>query len=251
MALIMGVALVSFTGWAPGDEKVELDAERAVDKFATFDMEKIEETVKAFLESKTVDERAKLIRHAERVKPLMKGFYGGDQIAAEGFESFNKSEVSYRGDLLTALAQTVDFSEFPIAVERVGKGKEAKYHVDWESWVGFCELKPEEMHQKKPVTPTLMRVLIFPDEYYNYEFNDDKKWRSYRLELRNSEFAFQGYVDRGSGVGKTLAGLENKGAPAPYLVKVAYPRKARAKDQVEIVEVISAGWIYEAPSKKK
>jgi hypothetical protein len=111
--------------------------------------------------------------------------------------------------------------------------------------------KPEGMHQKKPVTPTLMRVLISPDEYYNYEFTDEKNWRSCRLELRNSEFAFQGYVDRGSEVGKALAGLEKKGASTPCLVKVAYPRKARTKDQVEIVEVISAGWIYEESPKKK
>jgi len=251
MALIMGVSLVSLTEWAPGDEKDELEAERAVDKYATFDLEKIEKTVKAFLECKSVDECTKLIRHAERVKPLMKSFYGGEAISAKGFESLNKAEVSYRGDLLTAIVQTADFLEFPIAVERVGKGKEATYLVDWESWTGFSELKPEVMQQKKPETPTLMRVLIAPDDYYNYGFTDEKKWKSYRLEVRNSEFTFQGYADRGSAVEKALAGLEERGTSSPFLVKVAYPRNARAKDQVEIVEVVSAGWIYEEPPNEK
>jgi len=217
----------------------------AVDQYHEYDMAKVEEVVKAFLNSDTVEERIKYSRQSERVLPLMKSFYDGNEIEAEGYETLNKSEVSYRDTLLTALVQTADFLTSPIAVERLGDGEDAVYVVDWESWVGYCEVKPEVMRLKKPTDPMLMRVLISSENYYNYGFSDDRKWRSYRMEVRNSEYVFLGYAKRDSEADKTFTELRKEGGTAPYLIKVAYPPKGRASDQVEILEVVTAGWIIE------
>lgn len=223
----------------------------AVDQYKKFDLLKVEESVKGFLTSETVEERAKWIREPGRVKPLMMEFYGGDGLEAEGFEFLNKSEVSYRGSLLTTLVQTADFLSSPIAIERGGKGEDAKYLVDWESWVGFCEMKPEDMRVKKPTAKVLMRVVVKPESYYNYTFSDDKTWRSYRMELRDSEYSFLGYAKINSEVDKHFLELRKKGGNSPCIVRVTYPPKARAKDLVEIVEIVSDGWILPDKAKKK
>ncbi|MFT6862073.1 MAG: hypothetical protein ACJAVK_000627 [Akkermansiaceae bacterium] len=72
-----------------------------VDDYQKFDIEKIKEVVKAFLNAGTVTERAKYVRDAKRVEPLMKKYYRGEKLKAEGFESFETSQTSDRGTLLT------------------------------------------------------------------------------------------------------------------------------------------------------
>ena len=223
----------------------------AVDQYKRFDMQKVEVVVKGFLKTQTVEERAKWSCDSERVLPLMKKFYEGNEIESEGFEFLNKTEVSYRETILTTLVQTADFLTYPIAVERNGEGEDAKYHVDWESWVGYCAMNPEEMRRKKPTDPVLMRVIVSPANYYNYTFADDKEWRSYRMELRDSEYAFLGYAKKNSEIDKHFSEIRRKGGRGPCIVKVVYPPNARAQDQVEIVEIISDGWILPESAKKK
>lgn len=224
------------------EEGVDTTVE-AVDQYKDFDMMKVEKAVEGFLNSETVEERLEFCRDSERVRPLMVKHYEGQEIEPEGMESLNKSEVSYRDSFLTSLVQTADFLRYPVALERIGKGEDAQYLVDWESWVGFCELTPEEMRVKKPTEPFTMRVIISQEDYYNYGFSDDKEWGSFRLELRDSEYSFLGYAKRNSEVEKAFAEIKKSRSQGPFVVKVAYPPKARSKDQVEIVEVQSAGWI--------
>jgi hypothetical protein len=54
------------------------------------------------------------------------------------------------------------------------------------------------MRAEKPDKPFLMRVIVKPANYYNYDFSDDEKWRSLGLELKDSIHSFLGYVERGS-----------------------------------------------------
>jgi hypothetical protein len=251
--MLGGILLLSCPGMASGDEKNDREeAVERVDAYASFDMNKIKKTVKIFLESKTVADRAKLVRQPDRVKPLMTRFYGGEKIAAEGFDSLKMNEISYRDCFLTSQVTTENFLTNPIAIERVGEGENATYLVDWESWVGFCDLKPKEMHAKRPVTPIVMRAIISAESYFNYGFSDESKWSPYKLELRDPEFVFYGYTKKGSEADKDLATLQKKKTKSPYLVKVAYPEGAKSKNQVEIVKVITAGWIRkEAPKKEE
>jgi len=223
----------------------------AVDQYKQFDLQEIEVVVKNFLKSETVAERMKWVRHSDRVLPLMKKFYVADEVEAEGFESLNKTATSYLDNLLTTIVQTADFLSSPIAIEKTGEGEDVKYLVDWESWVGYCEMKPEEMRIKKPTEPVLMRVIANRENYYNFTFSDDKEWTSYRMELKDSEYSFLGYAKKNSKVDEFFSVLRRKGGTNPCIIKVVYPPKARAKDQVEIVEVVSDGWIQREPEKNK
>jgi len=221
-----------------------------LDRYAEFDLDEIEKTVEAFLKSKTVSERVKYVRNGQRVRPLMKKFYGGEKIQAEGLEKFDKSEVSFRGGFLTTMVETGNYSTDPIAVERI-EGKEIAYRVDWESWVGFCEVSPGEMKVQRPADPVLVRAIVSADHYFNFDFADDKKWKSYKLVFRHSEETFAGYAKVNSTAAKQLLILHKENQSSPYLLRVAYPPGGRSKSQVEIVEVVESGWISGMSEKKK
>jgi hypothetical protein len=225
-------------------------AAKTVDDYKKFDMVRLEETIKNFVTAESPEERKKFIRDAQRVGPALEAYYKKVEYEPEGFESLNKLEVSYRGELLTTLVTTADFLSSPIAVERIVDGEKESYKVDWESWVGYCDFTPEEMREKKPDTPFLMRVIVEPASYYNYGFSNDRKWRSLGLELRDSVYSFLGYVARDSEVDKRFRLMMKNTQGVPCLIKVVYPRGSRAKDQVEILEIVAEGWVLNLEEKE-
>jgi len=225
-------------------------AAKIVDGFKKFDNDKLEEAVKNFVNAESPAELKKYIREAERVGPLIDRYYEQVAYEAAGFESLNRLELSYLGEILTTSVTTADFLSSPIAVERVVDGDKESYQVDWESWVGYCDYPPEEMREKKPDQPFLMRVIMEPANYYNYGFSDDRKWRSLGLELKDPVYSFLGYVARDSEQDKKLQMMMKNANAVPCLIKVAYPAGARAKDQVEILEIVAKGWVTSLEKKR-
>jgi hypothetical protein len=218
-------------------------AAKDVDDFERFDNAKVEEVIKNFVMAESPAELKKYIRDLERVGPLLDRYYEKVDYETEGFESLDVTQVNYNGDIVTMFVQKADFLSSPIAVERIVNGEEVSYQVDWESWVGFCDYTPEKMRADKPDKPFLMRVLVQPANYYNYDFSDDRKWRSLGLELKDSIYSFLGYVERGSEQDEKFRVMMKGAQVVPCIVRVAYPTGSRAKDQVEILEILERGWV--------
>ncbi len=218
-------------------------AAKDVDDFEKFDNAKIEKAIRKFVTAESPAELKKYIRDSERVGPLLDRYYEGADYEAEGFEGLNMEQMKYSGDVVTMLVQKADFLSSPIAVERVVDGEEESYQIDWESWVGYCDYTPEQMRMQKPDKPFLMRVLVQPASYYNYEFSDDGRWRSLGLELKDSIYSFLGYVERDSEQDKRFRVMMKGGKVVACMVRVAYPTGSRSKDQVEILEIVGSGWL--------
>ena len=218
-------------------------AVKTVDDYKKFNSEKLEEAIKRFVMAESPEELKKYVREPKRVGPLLDRYYEKVEYEALGFESLNKLKVSYLGELITTVVTTADFLSSPIAVERVVDGEDESYKVDWESWIGYCDYTPEEMREKRPSKPFEIRVIIEPASYYNYVFSDDRKWRSLGLEIKGSVYSFLGYVKRDSEQDKSLRVTMKNSKGVPCLLKVAYPPGSRAQDQVEILEVVTEGWV--------
>lgn len=230
---------------SPEEQKTEEEMVDLIDRYRNYDLERLREAVRGFLTAATVDEKKRFVRDAGRVHPLMDDFYAKEDYEPEGFESINLTEVTYRRNLVLTTVQTGDFLNRAISVERVVEEGEETYRPDWESWVAYCEFTPEEMRAQKPTEPFLVRARVGPGDYYNYGFSDDQKWRAYELEMNNGEFLFQGYVPREGELDKSLSFVRRNPALEPFVLKVVYPPGARAKDQVEIVEIVpSDGWVF-------
>lgn len=220
---------------------------KTVDEYEKFDVVKIENAVKGFMTSGSIQERLTFARDPERVKPLMEEYYGNEEFEPEGFEELNRGEIRYRGDFFTSFVRIGDFSSGPVAVERFEDGDDFAYRVDWESWVGYCEMSAEDLVRAKPTEPKLLRIMLRQDSYYNYGYSDDRVWAAYRLGFRNSDRTLLAYARRDSKEGELLAELFRDSAELLYTLKVRYPENARSGDQVEIVELLEQGWIGNPP----
>ena len=225
-------------------------AAKDVDNFEKFDNAKVEKAIRNFVTAKSPAELKKYIRNSERVGPLLDRYYEKVDYEVEGFEALDMTQMRYNGDVVTMFVQKADFLSSPIAVERIVDGEEESYLIDWESWVGYCDYTPEQMRMEKPDKPFLMRVLVQPASYYNYEFSDDGKWRSLGLELKDSIYSFLGYVERDSEQDKRFRVMMKGGKVVACMVRVAYPTGSRSKDQVEILEIVGSGWLQNLKKDK-
>ena len=224
---------------------------KTVEGYEKFDVVKIENAVKGFVTSGSIQERLSFVRDPERVKPLMEKYYGNEEFEPEGFEELNRGEIRYRGDFFTSFVRIGDFSSGPIAVERFEDGDNFSYRVDWESWVGYCEMSAEDLIRVKPTEPKLLRIILRQGSYYNYEYSDDRVWAAYRLGFRNSDRALLAYARRNSQEGEILAELFRDSEELLYTLKIRYPENARSSDQVEIVELLGQGWIEDITKTEK
>lgn len=221
------------------------EAATIVAQYSEFEVEQIEASIEGFLTAASVEEKKRYVRDPARVSPLMDHYYSREDYAPEGFEMLIRSQISFRDEMCFLLVEAGNFLERPVAVERVvGEGGD-EYFVDWESWVGYCEFDPEEMRSKRPTKPFVIRASVSVEDYYNYGFSDDTTWRSYGVEVGEEAYKFLGYVRRGADLDKKLfEELQQSRGVRLMILKVAYPPQARAKDQVEILEVISHnGWV--------
>ncbi|MGJ8697250.1 MAG: hypothetical protein ACSHYF_13110 [Verrucomicrobiaceae bacterium] len=226
---------------APEDDT----ARELVEEFDKFDLEATEEAVKGFLNAATITEKAKWIRDKERVKPLMENYYGSEDIEPERLRNFDKSQVTYRGNLLSSYVQLNDFSSKPIAILKV----KDEYFVDWESWVGYCEVPANKMILLKPKGEVLMRAYVTSQKYYNYGFSDDRKWYSVKLFFQDQDRSLWAYAEKNSQLTERLIRTLSSRSEIPMVVSVRYPEGGRADDQVILTRVYTDGWIYPAPSK--
>ena len=100
----------------------------------------------------------------------------------------------------------------------------------------------------RPTSASAFRVNLEPIDYYNFDFRDDGKWQSYRLESPDQEHSVYGYVERG-----TLQESQIRPSPdrksVPLMLALKFPEGATSSNQVIIERLVHDGWVEkgEAP----
>jgi hypothetical protein len=198
-----------------------------------------EPVVRKFMEASTVAELVPLVRHPEVTEARMKGFYADGSVAAPGLANFDATNGLARlGKVMSLQVLTSKFESREMAFFDTPDG----IKIDWESWVGWSEMPWEKFRSDKPEKPHVFRVILAPVAYYNFGFQDDSKWTSYRLVSPDGDQSIYGYVVNGSAIADQLL-------PDPDVKKVSmtlslkFPAGATSDNQVEIVEVIADGWV--------
>lgn len=202
------------------------------------DIEACRTQAEAFLTAPDILALKDLIRDSDRVFPTLVNHY----------KTTPYSPSVVRDTMVSGQSQTLGkFVSFPvllgnyetrlIALEVTPNGP----RVDWESWVGYSELSPNELILQQPKQPVLIRTKIAADSYYNFDFSDDSLWVSYRLQGEENEPSLQAYLDANSPIRSSLPRI---GEPAQaYILKVHYPEQVRSPDQLILSEVINEGWV--------
>ena len=196
-----------------------------------------------FLKAETWEQRRNFVREPDRVAPLMQEHYakpGNPDGAIPYRELPEDSKLAVHNSLLLLSVEMEDFTRRPLAVEQVSADQ---FLVDWESWVGHCGVPWDELDERRPSEPFLLRARIKERDYYNYGFQDDR-WASWQLEDLNGDHRIFGYVDSTGPLMIRLATETRREKKAIYvLLKVRFPEDAPAGDQVEITEFVARGWV--------
>ena len=202
-----------------------------------------EALARKFLLATRVEEILPLIRNPERLESRIRQYYPDGKIAALGLSQFNTSgSPSKQGMIYSFSITTRDQEEKAIAFIDGPQGLK----IDWESWVGWSEMPWQDFLSKKPITSQVFRVTLAVIEYYNFDFKDEVKWQSYRLESPDQGFSIYGYVEKGSLLDKQIQPTGDAKV-VPLMVSLKFPEHSRSSNQVMIERLVCEGWVESEP----
>ncbi len=198
------------------------------------------ETIQRFLTAPSLEDMARVVREPARVEPLMRDFYG-----EAGWRPMlvrhlpDHKTFQTNGDLVAAEIEIDDYQRKLIALQRAGDG----FKVDWEAFVGWCEVPWAELAARRPTQSFLMRVKLTPDDYYNFDFQNPNDWACYRLVSADGEHSIYGYVRRNRPLHQEL---QAKLGGAPLILptlRVSFRDSGASRNQVQIDTFVANGWV--------
>lgn len=196
---------------------------------------------KRFLEAKTIDELLPLVRHPDITGPRIRAFHPDGTLEPAGMSAFNTNfELVAAGSGYTVQVRTAEYAEKTLAMFPTPDG----VRIDWESWVGWSEMPWADFVKTRPTEAKLFRVMLGPVDYYNFNFTDDLKWRSYRLVSPDGEHSLYAYVERDSVLdARLLPPPDTKQIPLTLSLK--FPPDSDSPNQVLVEKWHADGWVLE------
>jgi len=221
------------------DAEEELAAERMVDT--------IEEVVRNFHDSRSIDELLKYVRHPERVRPLMEDYYSRHALKPSQIETtidLKPLTIENYGAfwVMRSAFESREDSHVLIEVEN-----DEVARVDWESFVCYQPIEWRVFVNERPEGYRgNFRVYAKRDSFYNYEFADSEKYASYRLSALNSDQPLNGYVPREGQLFKRIENLLDVSnySNVPMILTLHIPENVVSKRGVLIEELVAPRWVY-------
>jgi hypothetical protein len=192
-----------------------------------------------FLNATSVDEMLECVRDPETVEPLMRARYPDGKVEPFGLKDFSSATVvAFRNGAASLMVQTREFDSKLVNFVNTPAG----IRIDWESFVGWSEMPWNEFVETQPTEPKKLRLLALPTPYYNFDFKDESKWRSYQLTLQDEMKVIYGYTPIGSEADQKLMANES-GLPVAVILELKFPKNRSSKNQVLIENFVSEGWV--------
>lgn len=254
--VLLGVGLLGVLGWAmfqgAGEEKVEALGAAGPGaggmEEAEVHLARMEEVLREFLGAETVAERAKWVRNGEQMIPLMQDYYREREFDRHVYEKILTHDLAalYQHPFVVVKVSTEGGEELPILMEDLGND----FRVDWGATVSYNPVSISEYIERTPTDPVTLRVYAQVDNYFNYEFSDERQFRCFRLNFRGSEEELFGYVPRGTELEQKfakvmpLANRPGQRALQPMILRVRFLENSRAPRSVLIEQLESGLWIF-------
>lgn len=225
----------------PQTQTPELDSE-FFERHSTF-ITKAEELAGKFLSAQSVEELRPLVRNPDTTIPRIMKLYPDGKIDMGGLLTFNPADQFRKsGEFISVTVRTKNYEERTMVFTETADG----IRVDWESWVGWCEMSWEDFMAAKPTSGTLFRVKLNDTNYYNFNFSNEAQWRSYTLLSHDEKYRIYGYVELGSQTA-TAIGEALEPGDRFFTLSLKFPENAESNNQVIIERVISNGWVAPSP----
>jgi len=184
--------------------------------------EEVEKTVSRYLAATKLDDYRGLIRHEERVLPLIEEYIFSTPPTPKVYHSISSFQ-SLGAEKHSMIGMEV----------RLQNGEICYQPFDLQD---FITLRPSESQP--------FRVYAEPDNFYAYEFADDSKFRSLKITFRDSSEYLNGYIERGTRLeAEFLQLMEERGHNlSPMILEVSFPDSSRAARSVRVEKIISKMW---------
>ena len=202
----------------------------------------IEPIARKFMQATTVAEILPLVRNPAVAEERMRKIYPDGKMNAPGISQFNPSgELSMQGKVVAVGVRTRDQEEKAIAFVETPLGLK----IDWECWATWSEMTWDEFMAARPTDGKVFRVILSPVVYYNFEYSDDSKWKSYSLESPDHEQMIFGYVEKDSAIDKQIQ-LDPDAKSMSVMLSLKFNPSSTSKNQVEIDRFVADGWVENA-----
>jgi hypothetical protein len=254
--VIAGLVLWSVSHVGKADEKAEqFRAETRIDQVddkkedleAGLLIDRIEAALRKVCSATSVDELAAIIRHPERVTPLMRKYYESHPMSSVGLKSIKSLQpmtIGRQGNFWVATVLQDDGKSRSLILEVLESGQP---RVDWETLVCHQPMKWDDFVAKRPAGTSLdFRVYVEPDSFYSHEFANSDQWMSFRLTALESEETLFGYARTDSPEAAVLKQLidQNGGRRSTLILRLMIPEGLKSRRGVVIEKIVNPRWLY-------
>jgi len=207
-------------------------------------LERVEQVVRRYLATTSVEEKSKYVRHRARVLPLMREYYGRRELTSARFQAI--------GDIKPAEVENYPFFGIDVMVEGKSDAQllliedcaDGELRFDWESEVNYQPMEILDYLEKKPIEAMDFRVYVGLDTFYGYEFSDQERYQSLKLTFRDEDEFLFGYIEKGSEHGRGLVAL--LGAREGYIplrLRLRFLPDTRSRRSVLVERVLATSWV--------
>lgn len=221
------------------EENEEREASQLIDR--------IEKTMRNYFITTSVDSLARLIRHPERVTPLMRHYYGTRPIPANPLKSIKILQpltLENRGDYWMASVALTNGKPQSLIIEIDESGNPK---VDWETFVCYQPMKWDDFVSQRPAGTSMdFRVYVERDNFYSHEFSDSNQWISFRLTALDSVETLFGYIrtDNPEAAGLVNLLAQNGDRKTTLILRLSIPEGLQSRRGVVIEKLLSPRWLY-------
>ncbi len=187
----------------PLSQKVstELQEDQAAEQEAAL----AKQVIHDFLSAPSLEERARHILGGSSKRDRLQHYYQDHDHPVAEVSNIHRWDIVTIDDRRHYAAQGTDVSGQRFLAMVDLSGPQPK--LNWEALVGYCEMPYEEFVRIRPSQPTLMRLLLRPDDYYNHAYSDSRRYACFALESPDSGEITHAYIDRASANFHRLAEL--------------------------------------------
>ncbi len=206
-----------------------------------------EQIVNKYASAPSWQDKLQYVFEPERVRPLMEDYYdvqhNVDPVKGV-LKNYGRLRMKSAEILQLNYASARESGKLELLLRRT---RTNRLVIDWESFVGYCEKSFHELKRARPTTPVLIRGFVKLDDYYNYEFGDDKKFMSLKVTSADGAEFINVFCSReGEMAGwlfSELGGRPQDSLKKAYTLWISYPEGAQSEHCTNLLQIQAAYWI--------
>ncbi|MGA0846346.1 MAG: hypothetical protein ACO3RV_07370 [Luteolibacter sp.] len=267
--ILIALAILSAVAWSlvrvheskPIAHSIRSESETLLDKQlrdeqeAKAMVEGIEKCLETFFSSQGREEWHGLIRHPDRVMPLIQEYYASHPWVPSSVDQLKHLEpvtLERRADFWIVELELENGQHHNLLLEA---NRESSPRIDWETMVSHQPMPWDEFARTRPQQkPMDFRVYVEMDNFYSHEFAESGNWVSLRLTALNADETLFGYLPRDHpDLAQIVRCLQiNEGQRTSLILRLEVPLNVQSRRGVLIQKLMSPRWIYlDSPTERK